>query len=356
MSGFLRGYLKEEDWETCATWGNAAGALVVTRHACSPESPSWEELQFFIKNQLPSRPDEDPRFRHLHIATTQKRSWNNLRILAFDHRPQFLAMARAAKVASQDMDVKIVHAKHLIFQAFREVVAERDDEEANFGLLCDHRYGSDILNQCADENWWVARPVERAHSRPLEFDFSTDISAAVRHFPTNHIVKCLLFHHSEDEKNLARLQLEQIIRLYEICIDTHHQLLLELIPPRGMKEDETELSLGMKQIYAANVFPTWWKLPALTSQQGWDAVNKTIEENDPHCSGILLLGLDKPMDELCKEFTLARKQTYCKGFAIGRSIFSQACQEWFQRQSDDENTVRQIKNNFMTIIDYWGKR
>ena len=50
MSGFLRGWLRNENLETCALYGNACGALVVTRHGCSPASPSFAEIEYFISN------------------------------------------------------------------------------------------------------------------------------------------------------------------------------------------------------------------------------------------------------------------------------------------------------------------
>ena len=355
MSGFLRGYLSNEDWETCASWGNAAGALVVTRHACSPESPSWEELQFFIKHhsKLPARPDEEPQFHRLHIATTQQRQWDGLKILAFDHRIQLEAMARAAKIGDKDRAHKIRQAKQLIFQAFTATTQEYGGEKGEFGLLCDSRYGEDILRQCVNRDWWIARPVEKPQSRPVEFDFSAELSSVIRHFPTAHIVKCLLFHHSQDEDYLRRLQLERLVRLYQICVDTHHQLLLELLPPQEMNMDGMEISRGMAQVYAANIFPDWWKLPAFSSQQEWNAVAQTIKDYDPHCSGVLILGLDKPIARLQEEFTLATRQPHCKGFAIGRSIFGQPCQEWFHRKNDDAATIARIKRNFKTIINCW---
>ena len=50
MSGFLRGWLREKSLEICALYGNACGALVVTRHGCSSSSPSYEEMDYFINN------------------------------------------------------------------------------------------------------------------------------------------------------------------------------------------------------------------------------------------------------------------------------------------------------------------
>lgn len=49
ISGFMRGLLRNESWETCARYGNAGGAIVVSRHGCAPAMPYYEELMTFIK-------------------------------------------------------------------------------------------------------------------------------------------------------------------------------------------------------------------------------------------------------------------------------------------------------------------
>ncbi|VVC75485.1 5-dehydro-2-deoxygluconokinase [Aquicella siphonis] len=48
ISGFMRGLLRGASWETCALYGNACGAIVVTRHGCAPAMPAFREMQSFI--------------------------------------------------------------------------------------------------------------------------------------------------------------------------------------------------------------------------------------------------------------------------------------------------------------------
>ena len=48
MSGLLRGLLRGKPWEVATTYANASGALVVTRHGCSPAIPYFDELNYFI--------------------------------------------------------------------------------------------------------------------------------------------------------------------------------------------------------------------------------------------------------------------------------------------------------------------
>jgi 5-dehydro-2-deoxygluconokinase len=88
MSGFLSGWLREEPPEECLRLGNACGAIVVSRHGCSPAMPTPEELEYFLN--MPERPRrlrDDEWLEHLHRTTT-RREPGELRVLAIDHRWQ----------------------------------------------------------------------------------------------------------------------------------------------------------------------------------------------------------------------------------------------------------------------------
>ena len=54
------------------------------------------------------------------------------------------------------------------------------------------------------------------------------------------------------------------------------------------------------------------------------AIAAAIAAHDPHCRGVLLLGLDAPEHELVAAFAMARRHPVCKGFAVGRTIFGPA--------------------------------
>ncbi|MEP7289742.1 MAG: 5-dehydro-2-deoxygluconokinase [Chloroflexota bacterium] len=50
-SGFLYAYLNGWDWERCVRFGNATGAIIVTRHACANDMPTLAEVQAFMSSQ-----------------------------------------------------------------------------------------------------------------------------------------------------------------------------------------------------------------------------------------------------------------------------------------------------------------
>lgn len=50
-AGFLYGYTQGWEWERCARFGNATGAIIVTRHACANDMPTLSEVNDFLESQ-----------------------------------------------------------------------------------------------------------------------------------------------------------------------------------------------------------------------------------------------------------------------------------------------------------------
>src|SRR3712207_8895725 len=98
MSGFLSGWLREESLKESLRLGTACGAIVVSRHGCSPAMPTPEELEYFLR--MPERPHrlrDDGWLQHLHRATT-RREPEELCVLAVDHRWQLEAVVDELRV------------------------------------------------------------------------------------------------------------------------------------------------------------------------------------------------------------------------------------------------------------------
>ncbi|MEG2030946.1 MAG: 5-dehydro-2-deoxygluconokinase, partial [Janthinobacterium sp.] len=74
LSGFLKGWLRGEDYEACCRYANGCGALVVSRHGCAPAMPSPVELDYFLANAAKlTRPDQDATLARLHRTTVARR-------------------------------------------------------------------------------------------------------------------------------------------------------------------------------------------------------------------------------------------------------------------------------------------
>ncbi|QCJ69436.1 5-dehydro-2-deoxygluconokinase [Providencia heimbachae] len=350
MSGLLRGYLNGEGWEKACAYANACGALVVSRHGCAPAMPSKIELDNYLARAAAvPRPDLDPMLNHLHRVTTRSVQWDELCVMAFDHRIQFVDMARTAGV-----DISCIpQLKKLIFRASREV-ADEANLQGKAGLLCDSTFGQDVLNDVTGRGWWIGRPIELPASRPLRLEHG-NIGSQLVSWPKEHIVKCLVFFHPEDNHPLRLEQEKTVQEVYSACCQSGHELLLEVILPPNMERNDALYLRAIKRFYNLGIKPDWWKLPPLKSEN-WDAVDRLIQERDPYCRGVVLLGLDAPQAELQAGFNAAAGKSIVKGFAVGRTLFGKPSLEWMQGELTDDELVQKIKTNYLNLIALWRQR
>ncbi|MCA8862907.1 MULTISPECIES: bifunctional 5-dehydro-2-deoxygluconokinase/5-dehydro-2-deoxyphosphogluconate aldolase [unclassified Halomonas] len=352
MSGFLRGWLRNEPHERSCAYANACGALVVSRHGCAPAIPSAEELDDYLSRaESIARPDLDTRLNYLHRVTTQRnpQQWDDLCIMAFDHRKQLFDMAR-----EEGADVaRIPYLKQLLVKA-----TERGSEQlgnSRVGVLIDDTYGQDALNDVTGRGWWIARPVELPSSRPIELEGGRSIGSRLQQWPKEHIVKCLVFYHPEDQVTLRQVQERQVMELYRACAESGNELLLEIIPPRDLAADDDMFINAMQRFYNLGVQPDWWKLPPQT-RDGWQRISTLLKARAPHCRGVVMLGLDAPLDELKEGLMDSAGVDVCKGFAVGRTIFGEPSRRWLRGDYDDEQLIEAVLANYMTLVDAWQKR
>ena len=348
MAGFLRGWLRGEPLARCCTWANACGALVVSRHGCAPAMAGWAELQHFVAHgSVTPRLRDDRELEHLHRTGSRTRSWNELAVLAFDHRLQFEQIA-----ARHDQPpARIGVFKRLLAEGARRGAGTR----AAVGVILDSRFGEDVLPTLTGQGWWVARPVESPGSRPLAFEAGGQLALELRTWPAEQVVKCLVHYHPEDPDALRESQLERLRDLQAASIGTGHEFLIEVIPPRELPRDQATLARALAQIYAAGVRPDWWKLPPCDSDDEWQGVAAAIRHGDPQCRGVLLLGLEAGEADLQRSFRVAAPHAVCRGFAVGRSIFAEAAERWFSGESSDAQVVLDVAQRYARLIARWDE-
>lgn len=349
LSGFLNAWLDGQSWEDCAKSGNACGALVVSRHGCTPAMPTRIELDDYLQRaDSIARPDQDARINYLHNASTRAKVATPLMVLAFDHRRQLEDLVVSVESAAE----RISAFKNLVCDAAERVANEMGTAE-NLGIIVDDRYGEAVLARVTTKGWWLGRPVEIPASRPVEFDPRNNIGLPLLKWPKSHVVKCLVFYHPDDDIEMRLQQEERVQQLFVDCDTLGRELLLEIIASNSNNAvaDSTVPNI-LRRFYNLGVFPAWWKLEAQTNA-GWTEISAVIEQNDPLCNGVLMLGLDAPEAELKESFRIAGKHPVCKGFAVGRSIFGESARQWFNGECDDDTAIRQIADNYRTMIKFW---
>jgi 5-dehydro-2-deoxygluconokinase len=380
MAGFLRGWLRNEPLQNACIYANACGAFAVSRLLCSPEYPTWEELQHILKHGSATRRLRlDPALNHIHWATTRRAQPAVLKALAIDHRAQLGALAdrlgapREKIGAFKRLAVRAMAEAGACFEARLGGLAPQHEEigisaqlqarphaevraqrASKHGLLLDGGYGREALFDAAEHGFWIGRPVEKPGSRPLAFE-TPDLGSHLAEWPVIQTVKCLCFYHPDDPPELKERQETALLAVYDACRTLGRELLLEIIASKhGPVTDRTTADV-LARLYEIGIKPDWWKLEPQASAAAWRAVASAIRAGDPYCRGVVLLGLEAPESQLVTAFDLAARSPVVKGFAIGRTIFAEAAEKWLAGSASDEEAVAEMSMRFRRLCEAWDR-
>ncbi|AJP71784.1 bifunctional 5-dehydro-2-deoxygluconokinase/5-dehydro-2-deoxyphosphogluconate aldolase [Sphingomonas hengshuiensis] len=346
MAGLLRGWLRGEPLAVACRWGNACGALVVSRHGCAPAMPGWDELQAFLaRTDWPFRLRSDVGLAQHHWAAHRARRYDALTVLAVDHRSQFDEMVVDLGVPRD----RIAGFKSLVLRATHRLA----QGDTRFGTLLDGRDGARALEAAADLPYWVGSPIEVPGSRPLQFEGGADVGITLREWPVQQVVKCLVYYRLDDPPELRAMQDRQLLRLFDACRGTRHELLVEVIvSAHGLVAVDTTAQV-LEHFYTLGVYPDWWKLEPDGDPATWAAIDAVIARHDPLCQGVLLLGLSATPQVLVERFAAAAPFTIVKGFAVGRTIWHDSAQQWLTGTIDDSEAIERIAANFRALVEAW---
>jgi 5-dehydro-2-deoxygluconokinase len=348
LSGFLRGWLRNEPLETCCAYANASGAFAVSRLLCSPEIPTFAELQHFLKHGSPHRAlRHDPVLNHIHWATTRRPEADTLMAFAIDHRAQLEAMAKQAGASLE----RLPAFKRLAVEATARVAQGRP----GFGMLIDGTYGREALFRAADHPFWIGRPVEKPGSRPLEFEGGGDIGAQLIEWPVGQTIKCLCFYHPDDPEDLKQRQERELLCLADAARRIGRELLIEIIAGKHGPLRTDTVAKVVQRLYDLGIRPDWWKLEPQADAAAWRTTADAIRRNDPYCRGIVLLGLEAPAPQLEAAFAVAAREPLVKGFAVGRTLFSEAARRWLAGEITDEAAVADMAERFRSLVEAWQR-
>ncbi|ACC70782.1 5-dehydro-2-deoxygluconokinase [Paraburkholderia phymatum] len=351
-SGFLSGWLRDEPLEACARTANASGALVVSRHGCAPAMPTPAELEYFLREAKADpvrmrRPDRDATLARLHRVTPARKTYDEVLGFAFDHRNQFFELAQQT---GADL-ARISTLKSLFVEAVKQT-EQALGLQGKIAVLIDDRYGQDALNEATGRGWWIGRPVELPGSVPLVFDHGRSVGTTLTSWPREHVVKCLVQFHPDEPIEQRIEQEAQLRALYDAVQESGHELLLEVIPPKHLPAGPDVVYRALKRLYNIGIYPEWWKLEPMDASQ-WQTVDALIQERDPYCRGVVLLGLSAPVEQMMEGFRAAAHSKTCKGFTVGRTIFHEPSHAWLAGEIGDDEVIARVRRTFETLIHSW---
>ena len=286
---------------------------------------------------------------------------DKLYVLAFDHRGSF------EKMVGGDHD-KVVGAKHLIWQGFQRAIEDGVSKESA-GILVDPQYGPDIAREAKAGGYVLAMPVEKSGQEEFEFEYGDAFGDKIEEFdPTFSNV--LVRYNPEADKALNERQTAKLRQLSEWLHERHRKFLFELLVPAEPSQMEQvggdaqrydvelrpELMLeAILQLQNGGVEPDIWKIEGIDDREACREIAQLARrEGRDHVSCVVLGrgASDEKVDEWLRAG--AGLDGYI-GFAIGRSIFSDAVKAYAADPTgfDRDAAIAQISNKYRRFIDVY---
>lgn len=284
LAGFLRGYLRDEPLERSARYGNACGALAVSRLLCSSEFPSLIELEHYLAHGSAQRALRlDAQLNHLHWVTTARRGPG--RVCAVEARAgaEPLAIAAAAQAGAGSEGV---------------------------GVLLEATAGLEVRLAAQRAGLWVAQRVELPLARPLELA-AASLSAALSEWPSGVTVACRCEFPAGAGDELQAREARSLERVAAACRAHGRELLIE-IGAGGAAE-------VMARVYGLGIRPDWWALAMPADAAALGQCARAIEAGDAYCRGVLLV-LDGESERAPQRLAAAAGAGVVRGFLAGGSI------------------------------------
>src|SRR5690606_12860861 len=276
-------------------------------------------------------------------ATTRRGDWPRLMALAIDHRIQL------EEVVGERTD-RIGPFKALAVEAALRVA----DGRPGYGMLIDDKYGREALFKAGRrDGFWIAKPLELPGSRPLRFEFTQDVGARLVEWPVDHCLKVLCFYHPDDPAALKAAQVETLRTAYDAARGVGREILIEIIASKAGPVDDRTTARALAELYDAGLKPDWWKLEPQASAAAWREIDAVIAARDAFCRGVVMLGLEAPMEQLAAGFAAAKSSATVRGFAVGRTIFADAAKAWFAGAMSDDAAVADMTAKFRALCDVW---
>jgi myo-inositol catabolism protein IolC len=294
-------------------------------------------------------------------------SQKQLLILAFDHRASFLEKMFEIKNRQPTSEEKkqIEDYKKIIFEGFKLAIKKSVPKEIA-GLLVDEEFGSAVLREAKKDGLSFAMPVEKSGQDEFDFDYGENYAKHIEEFdPT--FVKVLVRYNPEGDATLNKRQLQRLKKLSDYLAEKKKPFLFELIVPAlptqlaklgGAKEIyDTELRpklmvSSLKEIQAAGVEPSIWKLEGVDKPEAAKAVVKQAQSNGRK-AGVITLGRGESKEKVQEWLKVGAKIPGIIGFAVGRTIFWQPLADYRASKINRKEAVEKVAQNYIEFTELW---
>lgn len=287
--------------------------------------------------------------------------FNNLFILAFDHRSSFAKkMFGVRGEPTPEQTKQISDFKWVIYKGFKQALASGEIDTQSAAILADEQYADAVLQDAKTQGITFCLAVEKSGQDEFDFEYGDAFSEHIeRYKPT--IVKALIRYNPESDKELNKRQREKLRVLSDYCNDHGYTFLIEpLIPATPEQLDkvgddqvrydnEMRPALMVKMIdemQQDSVEPSIWKIEGLERSEDYTAVVKQARSGGRDHVSAVVLGRGANAEQVAIWLNAGKSVDGVIGFAIGRTIFWEPLMGIKNGTMSKDEAVKQIAENF----------
>ena len=279
-----------------------------------------------------------------------------LYILPFDHRASFLKIIGAATPAA-DEDIALARkCKQIIYQGFQQAVKLGMPKE-HAAVLVDEWLGEAVLHQAKQEAVAFCFPLEKSSQQEFAHEY-TNWQEKLQ--DTKPAYAKVLIRYNPVNKERNKRQQRQLAALSAFLAEQPTKFLLELlVPPEAEQKVATydtdvrpQLTVqAIQELYAAQVFPDVWKLEGVNSHEAMQRITDAVALHED--TSIVILGRGQDATAVERWLAIGASSPHSIGFAVGRTVFSDAIQKYAEGTCTEEQAVESIAEKFMHFFTLW---
>ncbi|MDR5683271.1 MAG: DUF2090 domain-containing protein [Armatimonadota bacterium] len=290
----------------------------------------------------------------------------SLYILAFDHRGSFLKMAGIKGEPTPEDARRISDAKSVIFEGFRRAIALGAPRDAA-GVLVDEQFGADIARAARAAGHIFAMPVEKSGQDEFDFEYGEAFGEHIEAFdPT--FAKVLVRYNPGGDGALNERQASRLRRLSDWLHERGRKFLFELLVPpeehqlaqvggdraRYDRELRPDLMVtAIAELQAAGVEPDVWKIEGIDRRDDCERIAAQVTSGRRDDVACVVLGRGADENAVVHWLQQGAGVRGYVGFAIGRTIWSDAVKGYLEGSVDREGAADRIANNYLRMIEVY---
>jgi len=293
-----------------------------------------------------------------------------LYILAFDHRGSFQKMFGVKGDPTPEETETIADGKRLIFEGMLEAVQEGAEPGA-LGVLVDEQFGSNIPERAEEHHLKLAMPVEKSGQEEFDFQYGDDFPAHIEKFDPD-FSKVLVRYNPDGDAAMNSEQAARLRRLADWLHDNDRKFLFELLVPATDEQlasvdgdsDRYDAELrpelmrrAIEELQNSGVEVDIWKIEGVDEQSD-AAMLAEQARTGPGREGVtcVLLGRGASTEKVEQWLQQAAPVEGFIGFAIGRSIWSDALKSFLAGDLEREAAAKQIAENYLHFVRVYEKQ